>query len=309
VTFTFANDPYTSSDTNYLCWIAAQETAHSFGLDHEQLTNDPMTYLGLNDATPPRHLFKNQNAACGADTGQGVQCYCPQYPQQNSYAKILGIFGASGPTPPEIDITSPANGAQVTPGFQVQATIVDGNGVASASLAIDGSNVQTISTPPYIFSAPSDLADGTHRVTVSAVDTVGTSGSAFIDVIIGPPCETPADCQEANEGYTCVGGRCVPGEGTPGGLGTECTDDSECSSGDCQASSEGSYCVEHCNVDGNDCPSGFGCIDAGDHGVCWPGEDDGNVGGGCLSTGGGVPALPLALGISLGALVLRRRKK
>jgi hypothetical protein len=307
VTFTFANDPNTSTDTNYLCWIAAQETAHSFGLDHEALANDAMTYIGLEDGTPPRHTFINQAGQCGAQSPGDNGCYCPSIPTQNSYSKILGIFGASAPTPPIVTITSPANGAQVEPGFPVGTTVVDDNGIAQVSISVDGNTTATLTSGPYAFNTPADLGEGTHRVIVTATDNQGTPGSATIDVIIGAPCETPGDCVEQGPDLTCVGGRCVPGEGADGGLGDTCAENAECYSGHCQGSTEGSYCVEECALDSNDCPSGFGCIANGDAGICWPGADGG--GGGCLSADDETPTLPIALGIVLGALMLRRRRQ
>jgi hypothetical protein len=177
-------------------------------------------------------------------------------------------------------------------------------------LQIDGTNIDTIMTPPYIFATPEDIAEGNHTVTVRAVDEAGTQGSASVSVVIGPPCETPGDCQDAGDGWTCVGGRCVPGEGEIGGLGTTCEDDTECFSGNCQSDTEGnSYCVEQCDPDGDDCPGGYGCVETGDSGVCWPGAGGG---GGCLSASsdfGSTPTLPIGLGLAIGALMLRRRRR
>jgi hypothetical protein len=305
ITFAFVNDPFADNDVNEMCWIIAQETAHSFGLDHEALRNDPMTYIDIGSLPAERHEFKNQVAACGAYQANDDGCACPGS-TQNSYARILGIFGPSAPTPPVVEITNPNDGAQVDPGFQVATTVSDSNGITQVELFIDDESIDVLTIAPYIFSTPDNLGDGTHRVTVTATDGQGTPGSATVDVIIGAPCETPGDCAEQGDNLTCVGGRCVPGEGAEGGLGSECTEDAECYSGLCQGSNEGSFCVESCELGSDDCPGGFGCIAGGDGGICWPGAGGG---GGCLSADHETPTLPIALGIALGALMIRRRRR
>ena len=160
--------------------------------------------------------------------------------------------------------------------------------MSSARLGIDGAPIATLTTQPFIFDSPATLGD--HTVKVIAADTQGTEGFEGITVTIGEPCGIPGDCANQGDNLTCVGGRCVPGEGAPGGLGTECEEDTECFSGRCEHSNEGSYCVEACEPGSGDCPGGFQCISSGG-GVCWPGEGDG---GGCLSAGNDTPTLPMA---------------
>lgn len=310
ITYTFANI-YGPSVVD-ICWTAAQEVAHSFGLDHEYLAEDPMTYRQGSSLPGGVKRFQNVNAQCGEYSARQCECAGPDGSRsyQNSVTEITGIFGAAGPTPPEVSFDDLTNGEQVEPGFIVRTTIVDDNGITSATLTVDNQTVQTLTTPPYIFNAPSSLGEGTHRVTVTAVDSLGTSGSASVDVNIGPPCETPADCAGQGENYTCVGGRCVPGEGAPGGLGEECMDNSECYSGQCATAGEDRYCVEPCEVGGSDCPSGFQCLDAGGTGVCWPGGGDGDPEGGCSSSSGnGAMTSSLALGALLGVLFAGRRRR
>ena len=47
---------------DFMCWAVAQESSHVFGLDHELLAKDPLTYL-----TPPirKPGFQNVTAKCG----------------------------------------------------------------------------------------------------------------------------------------------------------------------------------------------------------------------------------------------------
>ena len=301
ITYTFAN--IYNGDVNDICWTVAQETAHSFGLDHEYLQSDPMTYIYGGEKR-----FQDVDAQCGEDGPR--DCYCP-WNLQNSVEILNQIFGPSTPTPPDVTITDPTFGANVTPTFVVRAQIDDPNGVARAQLEIDGNTVGVPATnQPWVFNA-TNLTEGTHHITVVATDNQGTEGSASIDVVVGPPCETPGDCTDQGANLTCVDGRCVPGEGADGGLGDTCEDGGDCLSGQCASNSDGSekYCVEFCEPGNNGCPGDFGCKDLGNgSGVCWPGAGDG---GGCLDAGnsGGVPTLPIGIGLALGALVLRRRRR
>src|SRR5256885_1349531 len=59
ISFVFAQE---TQNLDYLCWAAAQETSHVFGLDHELNAKDPMTYL-----SPPvkKVGFMNEASNCG----------------------------------------------------------------------------------------------------------------------------------------------------------------------------------------------------------------------------------------------------
>ena len=302
ITYTFANAG--SGNAVRLCWTVSQEVAHSFGLDHEYLREDPMTYLSGSSLPGGVKRFQDIDADCGEYEPRLCECTTTQ----NSHQMLLGIFGSSMPTPPEISFITPTDGMTVGAGFAVRVEVLDDEGVASVSLAIDGQTIDTITSPPYVFDTPATLADGAHTLLVRAVDAREAEGTAEIQITIGAPCETPADCEAQGDDLTCVGGQCVPDEGADGGLGDPCADDSECLSGRCETSTTGeSYCVEPCALDGDDCPGGFQCL--GD-GFCWPG-DDGSILGGCGASshrGGGVPILPLALGAGFAVLVLRRRR-
>lgn len=303
MSYTFANafpDFYPAANIpREICATIGQEVAHTWGLDHEMLASDPMTYLDYNgersfkDESPRCGEYSNRNCNCGGST-------------QNSYQEILGIFGAADPTPPVVTITNLTVGEQVEPGFAVRAEVDDENGVDHVELWIDGTMTSSLAFPPYAMNAPDDLADGTHRVEVIAYDLQDTPGSATVDVIIGAPCETPGDCVDAGENYTCVGGRCVPGEGAVGGLGTECTGPTDCFSGICLSGDAGQLCGEVCEPGAGQCPDGYGCLELSDGtGSCWPGADDG--GGGCSSSSNS--AAPIALSLGLVGLVLSRRRR
>lgn len=94
VVFAFT-DILPDDDPRMVCEVTAQEIAHSFGLDHEMLASDPMTYL---DYVGDRK-FQDRTASCGeyADRTCGVNgAMCRQ--RQNSVALLeerLGVHGAS----------------------------------------------------------------------------------------------------------------------------------------------------------------------------------------------------------------------
>ena len=202
-------------------------------------------------------------------------------------------------------IVSPKVGDSVMPGFNVTATATHPTGIISkVDLAVDGTMVQELTSSPYAFNAPSTLGNGTHHVVVTAYDRVGTSGTATVDVIIGPPCTKPSDCPTNTD--TCIGGRCEPGPGVQGGLGMACTASTQCASGQCASDGTNMYCTDVCTA--GQCPSGFGCLISNGQsmGVCWPGVNDGS-GGGCLNTSGS--GGPISLALIFGALVLLRRRR
>lgn len=301
-------------DVEEICSTAAQEIAHSFSLDHTTEASDPLTYFSFNG----RKRFKNGNEPCGSDcvngsagglqcTGANQQtraCFCGGS-QQNPTAEIKALFGDGTPTPPIVKVLSPKTGDNVAPGFPVTTEVTDDQGVQKVELRVDGQLVQTLAVGPYAFNAPSDLGNGTHTVEVTGYDVFGTTSKITVQVVIGEPCGKPADCP--NDTDTCIGGRCVPGPGAQGGLGSDCSAGQTCASGQCTGTTEGSYCTESCSLGAGQCPTGFGCLDTGvgdGTGVCFPGYDDG-TGGGCSSGGGA----PLGLGLGLAALLVFRRRR
>lgn len=305
ISFSFLN--LNPNDVNDACWTISQEAAHNFGLSHSMLAADAMTYI----QNPARKRFVNQTACIGTQgccsPSQECQCNVPN-DEQNSYQKLLTIFGAAGATAPAITIDDPINNAAVPPGFPVHATVTDDQGVAQVELLIDGNPTASLTSPPWAFNAPATITPGVHAVAIRATDTVGGEGTVTINVNVGDPCEGNGECAVVGEGYVCVDGRCVPGSGVPGGLGAECDAPSDCLSGVCAAKGGENRCTEACDTgNSNSCGDGFSCIDnpAGG-GLCWPGED--GTCGGCDTDGGSTPALPIGAGLMLSALLLRRRK-
>jgi hypothetical protein len=298
-----------------ICSTAAQEIGHAWGMDHSINNKDPMTYFSYQG----RKYFQNSADKCGSDCVNGQSPYgytCTGTNQQehicepcgastqNSYNVVKALFGLGPGTPPTVKILNPKLGDNVAPGFSVAIDAQDDSGMVTlVELRIDGQLVGMLTKGPFVFNSPTTLGNGTHKVEATAYDPHQTPGKASVDVVIGPPCEKPADCSNPTD--TCVGGRCVPGSGVPGGLGSPCTNSTECLSGMCASDGTHMYCVEPCMV--GDCPSDFGCLDTGNNlSVCWPGYDDGSGGGcGCSSSRGG----PLSMMALFGWVVLTCRRR
>jgi hypothetical protein len=322
-----------SGDVNEICAVAAQEIAHSFTLDHTTTASDPLTYFKYTG----RRAFPSAAVQCGSDctnssthycvagdtgcrapnvgingapacTGSPPQnhpCACTGNSTQNAVQTITALFGARAAIPPPtVTLTFPTAGAPQTAGFPVRSDVTLYLDLAKVELIVDGASTQSLLAGPYIFNAPATLTTGVHHVEVRATDVKGTIGSAKVDVTVVPPCQKPADCADTTQ--TCVGGRCVPGSGVQGGLGSVCTDNTGCASGQCGSDGAGHrYCVEPCApATAGSCPSNFDCLASGATGVCWPAANNGG-GGGCATD---APAGPLLFGLGLAALILRRRR-
>jgi MYXO-CTERM domain-containing protein len=285
-----------SAETNnfdFLCWAAAQESAHVFGLDHELNEKDPMTYL-----SPPvkKPGFQNEASNCGENTPR--ECYCGGQ-KQNSYQYLMDTMGPAHLDPASLAITSPADGQWVKPGFTVKADAMSQLSIKQASLQIDGASADSTDGTPLVFQAPAQLAGGDHVVAVNATDAGARTFGGQVTVHVTPTCGTDGKC---DDGLKCLGGYCLPGADIAGGLGAECTSNDACITGSCGTDGSTHACTAPCD-DGATCPGGYACVSAGATSVCWPSKDDG---GGCSTSGGSSSGLAL---LGLGALVTLMRRK
>jgi len=153
------------------CEVMAQEIAHSYGLDHELLASDPMTYLPYSG----NRTFQNQTASCGESTPRpcGLAGSPACRADQNSYALLMERIGKAGTgdiDAPNVAITSPADGAIVDAGFAIAATVTDDVTVKFAALAIDGTSLGSLTQAPWTFTAPANLAPGKHTIEIKATD-------------------------------------------------------------------------------------------------------------------------------------------
>jgi uncharacterized protein (TIGR03382 family) len=193
ITFTFANDPNGSSNINFLCHVAAQESAHAFGLDHEALDGEAMSYLNFDGAIQSH--FIDQDGPCGAQTAGDQGCSCPNVPTQNSYQEIMGFFG---------------------PRCMEDADCVADHG--DGFLCRDGECVAGPGAPMGLGTAcedPSDCASGTC--------TQSSNDGNFCTIECDPSsndCPAGFDCLPQGSGGVCWpggggGGCCSAGGGAP----------------------------------------------------------------------------------------------
>jgi hypothetical protein len=105
IVFTFTD--VMDDDARTMCEVMAQEIAHSYGLDHELLPEDPMTYLEY----AGERTFQDEMAACGEFGGRmcGVGgSVCRE--RQNSHALLTERLGRNPSLPPETDDDSGKGG-------------------------------------------------------------------------------------------------------------------------------------------------------------------------------------------------------
>jgi hypothetical protein len=130
IVFTFTD--VLPDDPQTVCEVMAQEIAHSFGLDHEMLPSDPMTYL---DYTGDR-TFQDEMASCGEYTDRkcGINGnMCRQ--RQNSVALLKERLGARGASSTSGD-GSAANDHSGTAGSGTTGGCTAAGGGAGVAIAL-----------------------------------------------------------------------------------------------------------------------------------------------------------------------------
>jgi MYXO-CTERM domain-containing protein len=331
--FTSAIDTFAHEDGGNrvwgMCWTAAQEVAHIYGLDHEfsyvddnsSACNDPMTYQF--DCGGEK-FFRNRAANCGGfdkQPGCGLPPNFSCSTAQNSHARMLTLFGPGTPTttPPEVSILTPTAGGTIANGGAVAVNASAQRGIAKLELWINGYKwaekegnafgPQGQTENGYVMLLPQSVPDGVMDITVKAYDDIEVeTDSTTVTVTKGAPC---ADASSCANGQKCDAGKCFWDPAT-GELGDDCTYPQFCMSGMCEGTSDKQICTQGCVVGSTDaCPAGFDCLQTnGNDGICFTKDS-----GGCCSTGGstssnGVYAQAgLALGIVAFAARRRRRRR
>lgn len=186
----FAFTANLASQPRAICEVMAQEIAHSYGLDHELLASDPMTYLPYSGA----RAFQDHDAACGESVARpcgiaGSTCR----PSQNSVQLLLARVGASGRNhqAPTVAIMAPAEASTVPAGFSITASASDDIAVASVAFYLDGALVATRSAPPYQLATSDAIAGGAHTIVVEATDADGNVATAQRDIVVASDAPDP----------------------------------------------------------------------------------------------------------------------
>lgn len=318
IAFAFANHQPPTNRVLGVCWTAAQEAAHNYGLDHQfqfvdgqSACNDPTTYR---TDCGGQKFFRNKGALCGENAVR--PCMCPG--NQNSHQKLVSLLGAGTPLtgPPTVSILFPAAGATLSTGQVVQVKAKSQRGVARVELWLNnykwtevaggvfGPNGQEETT--YTIAIPARVPDGAIDIVAKAFDDLNIGAeSAVVSTMKGAPCATADTCLE---GQKCEAGKCFWDPPT-GELGATCSYNEFCATGWCLQTDANEVCTQKCIVSSADaCPSGFDCVPTDDvNGVCLRPDS-----GGCCSVDRGHSS-GLWIHGGLGALVLaatlRRRRR
>ena len=314
ISFTFANHHPPNDRVANICWTAAQESAHAFGLDHEyafasgrSACTDPMTYR---TDCGGQKFFRNEPATCGEYATRACKCGA----QQNSHERLLAVFGPGTPitAAPTVTLTSPVVGGGL--GRTLTALAGSKRGIARLEAwfngypwaHVDGAAFGAAGQPnpgPYTVVVPTSLPDGVIDVKAVAFDDLGAStSSATVTVTKGVPCASAASCAT---GQRCEAGRCFWDPPT-GELGDACGYAQFCKSGVCRGAAGHQVCAQDCEPGVVDaCPDGYACRAAvsATAGTC----ELPTQGGCCQADRGGGSAAGLAA--LVGVVVGRRRRR
>ncbi len=315
ISFSFAND-YGSNPLE-VCAVAAQETAHSFGLRHSyefldgrSAGPDPMTYRNYSG----QRFFRNEPARCG-EYEPGSCGACGQ--TQNTHQQLLNAIGKGTPitAAPTLTVTTPLPGAAIANGTSVVASSGAPRGVAKIEVILNGYNWATLDNNSYspversfAIAIPPEVPDGVIDIVVRAKDDIEvTTESPVITVTKGAPCVSADTCAA---GQRCLAGKCF-WDAPSGVLGDECTFKQFCQTELCQSIDTGeSRCTQGCvlGIEGN-CPVGFECLGTSDQGgVCWPSSDV-KTGCTCSTSSRDFSVQSGLLAFGLGVLFVRRRRR
>ncbi len=295
------------SNPDLICGVIAQETAHTFGLDHELNCASPMTYLDFCGRT----FFRDVNLECGEFSARDCRC---SGPAQNSHRWLLGKLGTNPVTPPGPDVLldSPKADAMVNDGFIASTLVTDLRGIGRVEFwvngtlmhTVDGPEVGTSQGPAYNWTTPATLAGGIIDLEVKAYNDIDSETIETVTFQKGAPCATEATC---SAGQFCEDGRCKFPIAT-GEIGDECVAATDCMSGLCPLEGDTGLCSEECDPGSilAQCPSGFECRAGGASGFCWPESS----GGGCGCQAGSGTGAPLGgFLLLLGVVVALRRRR
>jgi MYXO-CTERM domain-containing protein len=310
-----------------LCWIIAQETAHSFGLDHEfaflddmrSACNDPMTYR---DDCGGQKFYRNKFASCGEFEQQGPrQCRCGA--NQNSHLMLLNIFGGGTSLigPPEVAVTTPAVSSTAANSLPANIIASAGSkrGVNRVELYLNGFKWAEVNGAPfgrqgqmnpsaYGLLPPPNLPDSIYDIEVRAFDDLEIVGTSPIITVTKGAAGGCVSADTCALGQKCEAGKCF-WDPPSGVVGDSCDFPEFCLSGKCEGTADEKICTQNC-IPGvaDSCPMGLTCLENGNNDICFLPSDEG---GGCCSTSNGTtPWAPFGFaGVVLGFVLMRRRRR
>ncbi len=189
ITFTFADT--LGNNPQLLAEVVGQEAAHAWGLDHEFLCEDPMTYLsGCGPKT-----FQDIDAQCGEFSARACSCGGNT---QNSYQHIINTFGASVPDTqaPTAAITYPMDGDVFDPGssFDITVEVNDDVQVTNVTLYVNGAAEGNDGSAPFGPWPVSDIPENVYEFYIEATDVAGNSTmSSVVTINVSADGEPPPD--------------------------------------------------------------------------------------------------------------------
>jgi hypothetical protein len=323
INYTFANSWGPRDRVFELCAVAAQESGHSFGLDHtfsfadgSSGCKDPMTYRG---DCGGQKFFRNDIATCGEY--QPRSCTCGG--TQNSHQKLVSVLGPGTPitAPPTVAITQPSPGATIDSSVVISATAFAQRGIDEIELWLNGYRWATLdgvgwgpSGQPeatYSWPLPAGVPDGVIDIVVKAKDDIDvTTTTEAVRVTKGAPCVSAESCAP---GQRCdEEGRCL-WDPPVGELGEPCSYPQFCKTETCSAWEGQQRCTQGCILGISDsCPAGFACVEGPGQsvtmGVCWPAEALDEDDGWCSASNSAESRTAFGL-LALALVLITRRRR
>ena len=182
IVFTFV-ESFESVTPRHVCEITVQEIAHAFGLDHQMLCTDPMSYLECDE---PK-MFQDEFSSCGEREERSCKVdgfYDCGRTVQNSYQELSQKIGLKdGTVFPELKAKGFKQGDFVLTGDTLEIETRDDTGIAFVEFALENT-IERSDTPPYFFQIPLDTNRGNQTLSFKAVDHDGNESDLFVDVLV-----------------------------------------------------------------------------------------------------------------------------
>ena len=183
IVYTFV-ESLPTQNPQLVCEITAQEIAHSFGLDHQFLCTDPMSYQWCEQ----EKSFQDEFSSCGEfdersckvermyDCGRSVQ---------NSYQELAKRVGLrNGDVFPRLEAKGFSQGDTLQGGDIVEIVATDDRNIDSVEFTL-GNYKETSTKAPYEFRIPLDVKFGSQTIGFNATDDTGNKSELYMDMVIG----------------------------------------------------------------------------------------------------------------------------